>query len=217
MSTTGGAVLHIGWQIALAPRSKLSESIATGRRGGGARCTFVGGGGIWHQWYTLAPLNIITLCGWSQNTWAAPTFGGLRWVFWAVLVGPQRRQMDKLVPILSFGSSEGPCLQCPLISCRAAHCWSMTAPQLSVLWAWARTLIHRGGPLKIHPVKVIMPEPWSRDRGPDQWGGGAARRGFQGDAATTDSDPPSAVEKPGESSQVKSQRQPLTEALKKSK
>ena len=34
--------------------------------------------------------------------------------------------------------------------------------QLSVLWAlaacWARTLIHRGGPLKIHPVKVIMPE-----------------------------------------------------------
>ena len=53
--------------------------------------------------------------------------------------------------------------------------------------------------------------------GPDQWGGGAARRGFQGDAATTDSDPPSAVEKPGESSQVKSQRQPLTEALKKSK
>ena len=163
------------------------------------------------------PLNIITLCGWYQNTWAAPTFGGLRWVFWAVLVGPQRRQMDKLGLILSFGSSEGPCLQCPLISCRAAHCWSMTAPQLSVLWAWARTLIHRGGPLKIHPVKVIMPEPWSRDRGPDQWGGGAARRGFQGDAATTDSDPPSAVEKPGESSQVKSQRQPLTEALKKSK
>ena len=92
--------------------------------------------------------------------------GGLGWVFWAVLVGPQRRQMDKLGLILSFGSSEGPCLQCPLISCRAAHCWSMTAPQLSVLWAWARTLIHRGGPLKIHPVKVIMPEPWSRDRGP---------------------------------------------------
>ena len=125
--------------------------------------------------------------------------------------------MDKLGLILSFGSSEGPCLQCPLISCWAAHCWSMTAPQLSVLWAWARTLIHRGGPLKIHPVKVIMPEPWSRDRGPDQWGGGAARRGFQGDAATTDSDPPSAVEKPGESSQVKSQPQPLTEALKRSK
>ena len=23
----------------------------------------------------LAPLNIITLCGWSQNTWAAPTMG----------------------------------------------------------------------------------------------------------------------------------------------
>ena len=142
---------------------------------------------------------------------------GLGWNFWAVLVGPQRRQMDKLGLILSFGSSEGPCLQCPLISCRAAHCWSMTAPQLSVLWAWARTLIHRGGPLKIHPVKVIMPEPWSRDRGPDQWGGGAARRGFQGDAATTDSDPPSAVEKPGESSQVKSQPQTLTEALKRSK
>ena len=87
----------------------------------------------------------------------------------------------------------------------------MTAPQLSVLWAWARTLIHRGGPLKIHPVKVIMPEPWSRDRGPDQWGGGAARRGFQGDAATTDSDPPSAVEKPGESSQVKPSSQTTSE------
>ena len=62
---------------------------------------------------------------------------------------------------MRIGSSMGPCLSSygrvqpnPIAGAWQTH-------QLSVLWAlgaWARTLIHRGGPLKIHPVKVIMPE-----------------------------------------------------------